>query len=255
MTVHPDAVAGMPPSHDLTKAQVYCVRMLSRVLGVDACRAGWVGVVLHNGAATVHVAKTIDTLVAEAEVDGHLAAIGIDIPIGLPDTGRRIADVLAYQFVGPRRSSVFMTPARAALETDSHTTAVQVNRDRTGEGITIQAYGLRSRIFEVDRWVRQARRRVVEVHPEVSFAGLAGGPLPDSKRTWAGVHHRRRLLAGAGIHLADDVGQAGHQVAVDDVLDASAVAWTAARVAAGTATPLPDPPVEHSDGWPTAIWM
>ncbi|MGH3738666.1 MAG: hypothetical protein ACRDT6_24135 [Micromonosporaceae bacterium] len=30
--------------------------MSSRVLGVDACKAGWVGVVLHDGAATVHVA-------------------------------------------------------------------------------------------------------------------------------------------------------------------------------------------------------
>jgi predicted RNase H-like nuclease len=88
----------------------------------------------------------------------------------------------------------------------------------------------------------------VEVHPEVSFARLAGGPLPDGKRTWAGAHHRRRLLASAGIDLADDLGQAGRHTAVDDVLDAGAAAWTVERVAAGAARPLPDPPVEYSDG-------
>jgi predicted RNase H-like nuclease len=227
---------------------------MSRVLGVDACKAGWVGVVLHDGAATVHVAKTIAALVAEVEMDGHLAVIGIDMPIGLPDTGRRQADVLAYELVGPRRSSVFMTPVRAALQAGSHAAGVTVNRERTGEGVSAQVYGLRAKILEVDGWVRQAGRRVVEVHPEVSFARLAGSPLPDGKRTWAGAHHRRRLLTDAGVHLAEDVGEAGRHAAVDDVLDAGAAAWTASRVAIGTATPLPNPPVEHADGWPAAIW-
>jgi predicted RNase H-like nuclease len=63
------------------------------------------------------------------------------------------------------------------------------------------------------------------------------------------------LLADAGIQIADDFGEAGRHAAVDDVLDAGAAAWTAARVADGAATPLPDPPVVYSDGWPTAIWV
>jgi len=117
---------------------------------VDACKAGWVGVVVHDGAVTVQVAKTIAALVATVEMDGRLDVIGIDIPIGLPDTGRRQADVLAYRRVGPRRSSVFMTPVRAALEADSHAAAVEVNRERAGEGISAQVYGLRTKIFEVD---------------------------------------------------------------------------------------------------------
>lgn len=229
--------------------------MSSRVLGVDACKAGWVGVVLHDRALVVYVAESIEALVAEAEMDGHLAVIGIDIPIGLPDTGRRQADVLAYKLVGPRRSSVFMTPVRAALEAGSHAAAVKVNQECTGAGVSAQVYALRAKILEVDVWVRRAERRVVEVHPEVSFARLAGSPLPDGKRTWAGMHHRRRLLAEAGVHLADDVGEAGRHAYVDDVLDAGAAAWTAARVASGAATPLPNPPVKHTDGWPAAIWV
>ncbi|MPY99280.1 MAG: DUF429 domain-containing protein [Actinophytocola sp.] len=49
-------------------------------------------------------------------------------------------------------------------------------------------------------------------------------------------------------------GEAGRHAAVDDVLDAGAAAWTAARVATGTAMPLPNPPVEYADGWHAASW-
>jgi predicted RNase H-like nuclease len=137
----------------------YGIRRSSRVLGADACKAGWVGVVLHDGGATVHVAETIAALVADAEVNGHLAVIGIDVPIGLPDTGRHSADMPAYQLVGARRSSVFMTPVRAALEAGSHAAAVHVNREWAGQGVSAQVYGLQSKIFEVDGWVRHAQRQ------------------------------------------------------------------------------------------------
>jgi predicted RNase H-like nuclease len=50
----------------------------------------------------------------------------------------------------------------------------------------------------------------------------------------------------------EDLGPAG-AVPVDDVLDAAAVAWTAARVAAGTARSLSDPPAVFADGLPAAI--
>ncbi|WP_218579485.1 DUF429 domain-containing protein [Phytohabitans houttuyneae] len=54
--------------------------MAARVLGVDACKAGWVGVVLGDGATAVHVATTVAALVAAVELDGDLAVVGIDIP-------------------------------------------------------------------------------------------------------------------------------------------------------------------------------
>ncbi|GAA4464822.1 hypothetical protein GCM10023170_073200 [Phytohabitans houttuyneae] len=50
------------------------------MLGVDACKAGWVGVVLGDGATAVHVATTVAALVAAVELDGDLAVVGIDIP-------------------------------------------------------------------------------------------------------------------------------------------------------------------------------
>ncbi|HEY3263190.1 MAG TPA: DUF429 domain-containing protein [Pseudonocardiaceae bacterium] len=226
-----------------------------RVLGVDACRAGWVGVALAGGDARAHVAVRIADLVAAAETDGRLDMVAIDIPIGLPDSGRRAADQLARGQIGGRWPSVFLTPVRAALEAADLVAANLVNRELAGEGVSAQAFALRHKLLEVDRWVRGAVRRVVEVHPEVSFARLARQPLAERKSTWAGATRRRRLLAQAGILLADDLGEAGRQAGVDDVLDAAVAAWTARRVTRGEARCLPDPPQVFSDGLTCAIWV
>ncbi|WP_149260588.1 DUF429 domain-containing protein [Actinomadura sp. K4S16] len=224
-----------------------------RVLGVDACKAGWVGIAVGAGPLRLHFAPQIDDLVGEA---GPVEVVAIDIPIGLPDTGSRRADELARAMVGPRRaSSVFTTPVRAAIECDDYATAAAENRRRTGKGLSRQAYGLRTKLLQVDRWIRgQTGLRVVEVHPEVSFAAMAGGPPSASKATWTGVGERRDLLAAAGITLADQLGSAGAKAGVDDVLDAAAAAWTAQRVANGTARCVPDPPEVFSDGISAAIW-
>ena len=225
-----------------------------RVLGVDGCNLGWVGITVGDAAVCAHVAANIDTLVSLAAQSGELAVVAIDIPIGLPDAGRRQADMLARAAIGPLWSSVFTTPVRQALMTDDYAAAVAGNRRLAGEGISKQAFALRTKLLEVDAWVRGTSHRVIEVHPEVSFARLAGQPLTVRKSTWAGAHHRRRLLAQAGIHLDDDLGVAGTAAGVDDVLDAAVAAWTALRYVHGQARPLPDPPEIFSDGVPCAIW-
>ncbi|HEX2298182.1 MAG TPA: DUF429 domain-containing protein [Pseudonocardiaceae bacterium] len=225
-----------------------------RVLGVDACKTGWVGIALDDDHAVAYVAMTIGELAGQAESDGPVTVVAIDIPIGLPDNGHRQADTLARQAIGPLRSSVFVTPVRAAIEAPDHATASAHNRSLAGAGISIQAFGLKPKLLQVDQWIRHTHHRVVEAHPEVSFAELAGAPLELRKHTWAGAERRLRLLAEAGITLTGDLGDAGTQAAVDDVLDAAACAWTARRVARGEARSRPDPPERFSDGLPCAIW-
>jgi predicted RNase H-like nuclease len=86
-----------------------------RVLGVDACRAGWAGIVLSGGDPQAYVAPTIRELAEQASADGPLRAVAIDIPIGLADTGRRRADQLAREALGRRWPSLFSasrTPRR-----------------------------------------------------------------------------------------------------------------------------------------------
>ena len=68
---------------------------------------------------------------------------------------------------------------------------------------------------------------------------MAGAPLRSRKTSWAGAVQRRTLLAQAGIVLDGDLGLAGEQAGVDDVLDAAAAAWTARRVSQGSARCLP----------------
>lgn len=210
-----------------------------RVLGVDACKRGWIAIEVEDAIAHAYFAEEIQTLMGRAEADGPLAVVAIDMPIGLPDRGRRQADLLARAAVGPLWPSVFMTPVREALLAADHAT---------------QAFGLRSKLFQVEQWIRQTPVHVVEIHPEVCFARLAGGPLTTRKSSWAGAELRRALLGDAGIRLAGDLGGAGAYAAVDDVLDAGAAAWTARRVLSGDAQPVPNPPEIFSDGWACAIW-
>jgi predicted RNase H-like nuclease/GNAT superfamily N-acetyltransferase len=233
----------------------YVELYLARVLGVDGCRDGWVGVALEDDVAGTYFAASIDDLVSMADAGGRVATVAIDIPIGLPDDGCRRADVLARAELGTRWPSIFMTPVRQALLADDYATASAANRALTGHGISRQAFGLRKKILQVDGWVRGSPAPVVvETHPELCFARLAGAPLTVRKSTWEGARLRRGLLAGAGITVPADIGAAGAHASVDDVLDAAAAAWAARQVLAGTATAFPDPPETFSDGWSCAIW-
>jgi predicted RNase H-like nuclease len=118
-----------------------------------------------------------------------------------------------------------------------------------GVGVSKQCYALRNRILEADAL---ADRRVHEVHPEVTFRAIAGRPLLLSKGTGGGALLRLRLLEQAGVCLPADLGPAGI-APLDDVLDAAAVAWSAHRIATGSARTLPvDWPGPSAAGG--AIW-
>lgn len=222
------------------------------VLGVDACKDGWVGIRLASGGApTALCGASISELVAVA---GSVSVVAVDIPIGLPNAGARTADQRARDFVGPRRSSVFATPARVVLEAQSYEAANELSRQVSGTGLSRQSYALRPKILEVDSWRPPPGVRLVEIHPEVSFRTMAGTPLVDAKTTWAGATLRRDLLAAEGIVLDGDLGLSGRRVGIDDVLDAAAAAWTASRVATGCHVTLPEPPQRSPDGTEMAIY-
>jgi predicted RNase H-like nuclease len=114
-----------------------------------------------------------------------------------------------------------------------------------------QAWALVPKIVEAAT-IAKSDARVFEVHPEVSFRELAGECLAWSKKSWNGLLLRRRLLAEAGVALPDGISEVAGAVA-DDVVDAAVAAWSARRIATGTARSFPDPP-EKSDGRRVAIW-
>jgi predicted RNase H-like nuclease len=220
---------------------------VTTVLGIDWARPRWVAVVLDGDAPPrVLAERDLAALVAGFP---QAAWIGVDMPIGLPASGVRAADLEARASVGPRRSSVFLTPPAEVLAATTYAEANVVARAVMGQGISQQSWGLRHTIAVVAE-VAAADARVIEVHPEVSFATLAGGPMPAAKTTWNGQMARREALARAGIVLPDDLGTAG-VVPVADVLDAAAVAWTARRRAAGEARSFP---AAASSGDRQVIW-
>jgi predicted RNase H-like nuclease len=226
------------------------------VLGVDGCRAGWVGALLRGTTYDVLVAADIASLVGAAVREAHdLAVVAIDIPIGLPDDRSRATDVAARRRlpVG-RKSSVFPTPSRAAVEHATHPEASAANREAVGVGLSIQAFHLVPKILDVDRYVRSGPPvTVLEAHPEVSLAEIDPACVVASKGSIEGSAARRAALRSVG--LDPPAYHRGQGYAADDLLDACAVAWTAARYAAGTAYSLPEPPEVFSDGIPAAIWV
>jgi predicted RNase H-like nuclease len=209
-------------------------------VGVDAARGGWIAVALEDGRFASAALERRFPEVLQRFPDATI--VGVDVPIGLPALGeRRRADIEARVVVGPRRSSVFFTPSRAALEAPTYGAARAIAPSTSAQG-----WALRTAILDVDR-VRDPRVR--EVHPEVSFAHLAGEPLAFAKRTWNGHRERLTLLAGAGITIPERL-DAG-LVPADDVLDATVVAWTATRIARGQhitvpRDPAPDEPVIYA---------
>jgi predicted RNase H-like nuclease len=200
-----------------------------KALGLDACRGKWLAVSLKEG--QFDDARLAFDAAALVSAWPEAAAIGVDIPIGLPETPSREADRGAREFVGQRRSSVFPTFPSVVLEAPTYEEAKAICVARGWPKPSIQSFGMRHRILEIAR-LAAADERIVEVHPEVSFRELLGRPL-SPKRTGSGGSERRLALARAGIDLPD------LPYPLDDVLDAAVVAWSAMRYAHGTALPLP----------------
>jgi predicted RNase H-like nuclease len=218
------------------------------VLGVDWYKRGWVAVALRPDAGPdVIVGADLAELLDRPP---ELTCIAIDMPIGLPET-ERDCDRLARGFVGVRRSSVFMTPPQAVLETHDYSAANAVAAELLGgRKISQQAYALRHNIKAVND-VAESDPRVIEVHPEVSFRQLLGEELAFAKTTWNGQMTRRSALAEEGIALPDRLDEAG-AVPVADVLDAAVAAWSARRYVNGEAASLP---ADARPGDRQVIWI
>lgn len=225
-----------------------------RVTGVDACRGGWVAVSLDGASldgaspAAVRVHETLTGLLGPDNDTDPAAVTGIDMPLGLLEAGWRQADLAARGLLGPRRSSVFAIPPRAVWAQASYQAASERCRALTGQGFSIQAWGLRDKLLEADRYRETCGHPLYEVHPELAFSAMAGAPLANRKHTGAGRDQRRALLSEAGIVLP-----AVLPAPVTDTLDAAAVAWSARRIAAGEAVVLPAQPQQDERGGEIAI--
>lgn len=215
----------------------------ARAIGVDGCPGGWIGAILDTDGPhwlTAGVGEFIH-FADRAAADG---VIGVDMPIGLVNGGWRACDLLAKAELGRAHSRVFMTPPRPVVELGHRAPndAVQrLSRSLTGQGVSRQALALSPRIRDVDRCVPD--ERLIEVHPEISFAQMTGSVLAPKKSARGEQERLAALSIGLESRIDDLDGfirQRPPAVPVNDALDALAVLWTAIRHQHGQSWSLPE---------------
>ena len=207
-------------------------------IGVDGCRGGRFYVALGSSAPPRWgVVKKVAELVREARESDR---IFVDIPIGLPDARlkERDCDLMARKKLGPRHSSVFPAPVRAALGAKDYEEAKQRSHKEIGKELSIAAFCILPKIREVDKLLRsdeKARRVVREVHPEVCFWAFADRPMKFSKTKEKQKAYEERLAVlesvrpSARQEMEEILKQFRRKdVARADAVDAMAAAITAA---------------------------
>jgi len=204
------------------------------LVGVDGCHGGWLAVISRpQGLVEARVCGTFAEVVASVN---STACFGVDIPMGLPEFGARACELEARRRLQrPRKSSVFAAPPRECLSAQTYEQACQIRYRIEGKKLSRQAYGILPKIREVDRYLArhaEARRRIAEVHPEVSFAIWKGGSgLAHSKKTAEGKLERRALIEQLWPGTVDQLRLAlrGRDYLLDDLYDAFAALWSTSR--------------------------
>lgn len=205
-------------------------------VGADGCKAGWFTILLtENNDWKVGVFPDVSRLWNEYS---SASAILLDIPIGLRERGHeeRKCDKKARELFGPKRtSSVFPAPCRPAIYAESYEKASDINKQKTGRGLSLQTWNIIPKIREVDILLsndESARSQVREIHPEICFWALAGHPMKHSKKKPEGLSERTQLLESIYPQTDDIIKHAlstyrRKEVAKDDICDALSATITA----------------------------
>ncbi|MCH6562048.1 MAG: DUF429 domain-containing protein [Myxococcales bacterium] len=227
--------------------------------GVDGCRKGWFRICREttSGELAFDVVDTVDALVEEPPGP---TIVALDMPIGLRASGARECDKAARACLGPRRSSVFPAPLRAAVVARSRKEASEITRQIDGRKVGAQAWAIYPKIRRVDETLASSAAAcgaIREVHPEVCFWAWNGRkPMQWAKKKAEGLRERVALAEawlGEGILQRARGDYRKKDLADDDIIDAIAGLWTAHRIADGTAKTLPDSPPRDETGLPMEI--
>lgn len=236
-------------------------------VGADWSGAGWFAVAF-AGETFDHAAVLPEIGDIWARYRDEAETVLLDVPIGLLEGGERAGstdaagdatgasgrevDRLARSVLGDRSASVFSPPVREAAHKQRYAAANRTNERLTGRGLSKQAFHVSDPIAAVDDLLQQvpeARELVAEAHPEVSFRAFGGAPLAHSKRRAGGYAERLAILEGidpdapAAVRAAA-AAAGGADVAVDDVLDATVLAYAAGPGPGERRTLPPDPPTD-----------
>ncbi|GAB2463333.1 DUF429 domain-containing protein [Jatrophihabitans fulvus] len=208
------------------------------VVGVDGWKGRWVAAVVSGRRLGWQVHATFaDVLDAHPDT-----VVAVDMPIATTD-GPRDVDAAGRGWLrahGGPWQSIFLAPTTstvAAFEA-GRTHAEAMAGLPAGARTSIQAWNLIPAIVQVrDALAERPSAVVVEAHPECSFRAMDERIGLASKKTGRGAGVRLRALS---LDLDVDLAAAPELVPVDDLLDAAAAAWTAARYERGAHLTLPE---------------
>jgi len=232
---------------------------MTQIAGVDGCPGGWLCITLDSetDAVTANIFPTARQLLA---FNPHIEAMAIDMPIGLPHSGRRRCDKLAKNALGNRHVCVFYAPTRDALSSPSRIAASTI----LGRGATVQEWEIYSKINNLDLALTSSHQRwCFEVHPEICFWAWNDATAMEHKKSSAeGRQAREQLIDAHWPHHRANVLQelsgneqiATNHYADDDVNDAFACLWTAQRLIAQNAERMPPDPDVDVRGLRMEIW-
>lgn len=227
---------------------------MSRVLGIDGARGGWVIAEL-SPTLRLYVATSIDEFFSQSLT---YDCILIDIIMGLPSSpAMRRPEEEIHQLLGHQSASLFRVPCRAAVYAETKAEMYQLHELHMHQKLTPFSVNLIPKIKEVDRWLRQHKEMqsvCYESHPETAFHLLLGKRLLHSKHTPEGLHERFELLTQRvpGLVLNELLlFSKTHRVKLDDILDAIVLAYTATLHLQGHTQLLPADPQPDDEG----LWM
>lgn len=187
--------------------------------------------------------------------------IVVGVPVGLVESGdpERRCDVHARATAGERAHAIVTPPSREATRRRRYPAARRVHERVTGGHLSEVAFALAPAIAAVDELLQEvpeSRTAIVAGHPEVAYRAFAGETLQYEPDTAGGYAERMRALADHDRDAPPTVQTAaetvaGADVAIEHVVDALALGYTARSGPGELRTLPPDPPTDET-GLPVA---
>ena len=226
---------------------------ISRIAGLDGCRAGWFFILLEQDGDAVDfgVVDCVTSLFQQQSI----SRLWLDMPLGFSDDVEgRACEKAARKMLTTngisRAASVFNPPSRKALYCQTYEQANALNKQVVGKGLSKQAWFIVPKMRELDGFLQRRpdlKDCVNECHPEVAFTALnALVPMRCNKKTPEGYAERlailRRYYPTAECIINDALALYPRKVLMrDDVVDAFVVAISA-KFSATEFSYLPEQP-------------
>mgnify|MGYP003996905619 FL=1 len=208
---------------------------MSRVIGIDGCKAGWIiAKTLEDKSISFQIIKNLnDDYLKESNV----SLIGIDIPLRLSSSGKRLAEIEARVLLKNRACTIFSPPTLNALTAKNYIDACKINFKECGKKISKQSWNLFPKIKEAQEFLENKsiiELGVFEVHPELSFMAMNDMNLIwASKKTVIGREIRIKLIQKFFPKFSFESVRNKYkknQVLDDDILDSVSVLWSTQRI-------------------------